>query len=257
VRGYYVYRGDAADRLVRLVEQPVSETSFVDVGYEGAGLAPGGRYTLRVSTVDHSFNESEPAAVDVVVPDDDPPGAPTGLQASNVLGRYVEVVWSPSTALDVRGYEVSRSGTGEPAAVIAAAEATPWTVRDTAAVPGTTYTYFVVAVDSAGNRGQAASAEVTFGDLTPPPAPRYAAAVVSATGVAVSWERVVDDDLAGYHVYRALVPTGLFERLTEAPTTALSFSDPGGRAEHFYIVRAVDRSANESAPGPTVRGREP
>jgi predicted phage tail protein len=257
VRGYYVYRGETAERLVRLVEQPVGGTSFVDSGYGGAGLAPGGRYTVTVSAVDNSYNESEAVAAEIAVPDDESPGAPTGLRATNALGRYVAVEWSPSASLDVRAYEVLRAAPGEPAAVLAEAPAAQGIVRDSTAAAGVTYSYQVVAVDSAGNRSGAASVTLAFADPTPPSAPRYAAAVLTAAGVAVSWERVVDDDLAGYHVFRSLLPTGVFERLTDAPVVDLRFSDPGGRAEHYYIIRAVDRSANESASSPAVRGSEP
>jgi fibronectin type 3 domain-containing protein len=257
VRGYYVYRGDTTARLVRLVEQPVAGTSFVDTGYGGAGLAPGGSYTIRVSAVDNSYNESEPVDAVVAVPDDEPPTAPTGVTATNVLGRYVEVGWSASPSLDVDAYEVLRAATGQPATPIVQASATQRVFRDSTAMAGTTYTYQVVAVDRASNRSVGASVVVTFADPTPPPAPRYVAAALTATGVDVSWERVVAGDLVGYHVYRALVPTGAWERLTEVPVVELRFSDTNGQAEHYYSIRAVDSSANESASSPAARGRSP
>jgi hypothetical protein len=58
VRGYFIYRGDDSTRLVRLVRDPVAATAFTDSGFGGAGLRPGGRYAIRVSAVDSSFNES-------------------------------------------------------------------------------------------------------------------------------------------------------------------------------------------------------
>jgi fibronectin type 3 domain-containing protein len=257
VRGYYVYRGDTPSRLVRLVEQPVVGTVFVDSGYGGAGLTPGGRYALTVSTVDRSYNESPPVAAEVLVPDDEPPGPPTGFTMRNVLGRYAEAGWSSSTSLDVQRYVLSRSAPGQAAMVIGEAlAAQAWTMRDTTAVPGVTYVYRLVAVDSAGNRSVAAEDTLAFRDPTPPPAPRHVSAVVTSAGIEVSWERVVEEALAGYHVYRAPGPTGVFERLTQAPMAELRFLDSGGRPEHYYMIRAVDRSANESAPSPVVRGGE-
>jgi len=258
VRGYYVYRGDAVNRQVRLVQQPVAGTTFVDSGYGSAGLAPGGRYTLAVSAVDRSFNESEVVRAEILVPDDEPPAPPTGFAVRNVLGRYAEATWSSSPALDVRSYVLSRSAPGGPVVQIGeVAAGREVSMRDTTAVPGTAYTYRLVAVDSAANRSPAAVDTLVFRDPTAPPAPRHASAVLTARGVELSWERVVDDALAGYHVYRALVPTGVFERLTSAPIAERSFVDPAGRGEHYYVVRAVDRSANESAPSPAVRGGQP
>jgi fibronectin type 3 domain-containing protein len=212
---------------------------------------------VRVSAVDNSYNESEPVDVEITVIDDEPPGAPTGLVVDDVRGRYVDVTWSPSPSLDVRVYEVTRASAGEAALTVAQTQAAQRGVRDSLAVSGTAYSYEVVAVDSAGNRSPPAAASLTFADPTPPPAPRYVGAVLTPTGVELSWERVVADDLAGYHVYRALVPTGVYERLTEAPIVELRFTDPTGEAEHYYSVRAVDRSANESTSSPAVRGRAP
>jgi len=255
VRGYYVYRGDSPDRLVRLVEQPVTGGMFVDSGYGGAGLTPGGRYVVTVSAVDRSYNESPPVPAEITVPDDEPPAAPTGFSVRDVLGRYAEAGWSASPSTDVRSYVLSRAAPGRPDSVIGRQPAGPArTIRDTTAVPGVAYTYRLTAVDSAGNRGPAAVDTLVLRDPAPPPSPRFASATLTAQGVEVSWERVVDDALVGYHVYRALVPTGVFERLTTTPITGLRFVDPAGRAEHYYAVRAVDRSANESNPSPAVRG---
>ncbi len=93
---------------------------------------------------------------------------------------------------------------------------------------------------------------VTFRDFTPPPAPRAASARLVAGTVEVRWERVVASELAGYNVYRATLPTGVYTRLTPVPLTGLAFADSTGRAGLFYRVRAVDRSGNESAASPVA-----
>lgn len=262
VQGYYVYRGGAGDRPVRLVERPVDAARFVDTGYEGAGLAPGRSYRVTVTAVDRSWNESEAATVEVTVPDDQPPGAPTGFRARNVEGRYVELAWAASPSLDVMEYVVSRGV--EPAAGVAPSDPeevlripahAPRSARDTTVVLAESYEYRLVAVDTAGNRSEPAVDRIHFRDLTPPPSPRHAAVRSVEGGLEVRWERVASRDLAGYHVYRSLLPTGSFERITDAPVTELRHLDEGGRAEHYYVVRAVDRSGNESAPSPAVRVR--
>jgi fibronectin type 3 domain-containing protein len=255
VKGYYVYRGDGPGRLVRLVRQPVTGGTFVDSGYGGAGLTPGGRYRLSVSAVDRSYNESPPVPAEIAVPDDEPPAAPTGFQVRGILGRYAEADWSASPTRDVRRYVLSRAGPGGADTVVGEQPADAGrTIRDTTAVTGVAYTYRLVAVDSAGNRSLAAIDTLVLRDPVAPPAPRFASARLTQQGVEVSWERVVDDALVGYHVYRASLPTGAFERLTPTPITQLRFLDPAGRPEHYYAVRAVDRSANESEPSPVVRG---
>ncbi len=263
VRGYYVYRGPSADRLVRLVGQPVAADTFEDRGYGEQGLRPGGHYLVAVTAVDRSYNESERVLIDVVVPDDEPPAAPTGLHARNVDGRYVELTWSASPSLDVDTYVLSRETVGDTTAADTAvvigsyaAATRRHAARDTTVALHTRYLYRLVAVDKAGNLGAPATDSLLFRESTPPPAPRYAAASLAQDGVRIRWERVVDRDLAGYYVYRSNIPTGVFERVTDRPVQGLSFLDADGRAEYYYVVRAVDGSGNESQPSPVARARK-
>ena len=85
---------------------------------------------------------------------------------------------------------------------------------------------------------------------------RFAAATLlpNRAGVRVRWERVVDRELAGYHVYRSKIPTGNFERRTSRPVTTLEFTDAGADGTWWYVVRAVDASGNESSASRPVRG---
>lgn len=254
VKGYYVYRGGGEDRLVRLVEQPVTGTEFTDAGYAGAGLEPGEPYNVRVTAVDHSYNESDPVTASAVLPDDEPPSPPTAFTARSHQGRWIELSWSASAALDVARYVLSRQtagGVGE--AVDSVSASAPRVLRDSTVERGLTYLYSLTAVDSAGNRSAAATATVSFTGGAPPPAPRFAAARATAEGVEIWWERVVSGELAGYHVYRSRLPTGAPERVTRVPVDGLTFTDAAGSAEWFYSVRAIDRSGRESASSPAVR----
>jgi fibronectin type 3 domain-containing protein len=254
VRGYFVYRGESADRMTRLLSRPLEGAlQFADSGFGTTGLVPGGHYVVRVTAVDSAFNESAPVTVEVAVPDDEPPSAPGGFVARSVLGRYVELQWTASGALDVRSYAVSRSSGGEPAVPLGTVGREERSLPDTSAVRGRTYVYQLVAVDSAGNRSPEVADTLAFGDATPPAPPRFAAARASAAGVEVTWERVASADLVGYVVYRSGLPTGTYERVTARPVTELRFVDPAGRAGQFYVVRAVDSSRNESAPSPVAQ----
>lgn len=254
VRGYFVYRGESADRMGRLHSVPLEGAlQFADSGFGDSGLAPGRHYLVRVTAVDSAFNESAPASVEVTVPDDEPPSPPGAFVARGVLGRYVELQWTASGALDVRSYVVTRSSGAERPVQVGAADRDERSLRDTAVVRGQTYVYRLVAVDSAGNRSPEVSDSLAFGDPTPPASPRFAAARATAAGVEVTWERVASTDLVGYVVYRSTLPTGTYERVTPRPVTELQFVDPAGRAGHFYVVRAMDASHNESGPSPVAQ----
>jgi hypothetical protein len=62
----------------------------------------------------------------------------------------------------------------------------------------------------------------------------------SASGntVALTWSASVDSAIVGYHVYRGSLADG-FTRVTSAPVTATSFTDPHGSATAAYMVRAI------------------
>jgi len=257
VQGYHVYRGPAPDRLVRLTSRPVPGREYVDSGYAAAGLVPGRRYVVRVSAVDSAFNESAPTAAELTLPDDEPPAPPSGFAARGVMGRHAAIEWAASGALDVAGYVLTRADSGAPPVEAGRFEAAVMAWRDTAVVTGRTYVYRLVAVDSAGNRSEPLADTLRFGDDTPPASPRHLAAQVTPAGVALVWERVASPDLAGYVVYRSTLPTGVYERVATLPATTLQHLDATGRAEHYYVVRAVDRSRNESAASPVATGKAP
>ncbi|HSH45678.1 MAG TPA: fibronectin type III domain-containing protein, partial [Longimicrobiales bacterium] len=259
VMGYHVYRSDGPGYGIRLTTEPVAGLSYTDEGFEGEGLNPGGRYTIRVAAVDHSFNESELAEVRTQIPDDQPPAAPTALRARSVQGRLVEVSWSTGGSLDVASYQLTRQEAGGARTDVAtvAADGTR-RVRDQDVRTGTDYTYRLVAVDSAGNRSEPAVQTLSFRRLAPPPSPRRVSAAPAGAGVRVTWERVVDDELVGYRVYRSNIPTGVYEPVSNLvpPGGPLEYVDAAGQGTHYYTVRAVDRSGNESTRAPSATAAE-
>ena len=267
VIGYHVYRGDAPNRMGRITDAPVQDTAFFDPGFEGeAGLRPGQRYVVSVTAVDRAYNESAPELVETAIPDDDPPVRPTGLVLESHHGRHAVIRWSGSPSLDVDRYIVERTDPEDaaqaaqvgaegarPIIVGERAADAPRQVRDTTVVTGGTYVYRLVAVDTAGNRSEPAIDTLTLVDPTPPPAPRHAVARATAAGVEVRWERVVDDRLVGYRVYRATRPTGSFTAISPLLSDGERvYVDPEGGPGHYYTVRAVDASGNTSAPSPAV-----
>jgi fibronectin type 3 domain-containing protein len=251
VDGYHVFRGETRDRLVRVTQKPIEDTTFVDPGVpEEGGLHPGRRYHVSVLTVDRAGNASGGVQDSITVPDDQPPEPPTALRATSHHGRWVQLRWSASPTGDVASYVLRRiagvdsTGLGTRTADAASA------VRDTTVSTGTTYVYELTAVDSAGNRSGPAVDTLVFADPTPPPPPRHVSVVRTEAGVEVRWERVVSRDLAGYRVYRAVIPTGAYAPVSDmiAADAERVFVDTGADGRHYYRVRAVDRSGNVSRP---------
>jgi hypothetical protein len=85
------------------------------------------------------------------------PAAPTGL--AHVVGPdAVTLVWNAVTAPDLDGYMVLRAtGASETLQELTPRPITPLQFSDTTARAGRRYVYYVVAVDTAGNRGPRSS----------------------------------------------------------------------------------------------------
>ncbi len=97
------------------------------------------------------------------------PTTPGNVNAVATSGTSVQVSWSASTEAGstVKSYNVYRDG-----ASVGSVNAPTTSFTDTGVQPGTTYTYSVVAVDSAGHTsGPGTSAPVTTPGSAPPPPP--------------------------------------------------------------------------------------
>lgn len=131
------------------------------LSFSDTGLAAGTAYTYAVAARDAAGNYSPEATVATATqPDTTAPSVPGSL--SVVPGSGVAVLsWTASSDDGaLAGYEVRRNG-----ALLATVASTGYT--DAGLTNGTTYTYEIVAVDTAGNRSAPASASVTPRALGP------------------------------------------------------------------------------------------
>lgn len=261
VAGYHVYRAEGPGTRVRVTARPVPGTTFRDAGPADTGLVPGATYQMSVAAVDSMDNESAAVETTIRIPDDEAPAMPSSLALENPTGREIVVRWNASPARDVAAYEIERAAVTDDAATEGTSRTDTTSavsarrLRHADVTPGVLYRYGVVAVDGAGNRSPAVTDSIRFADGFPPPRPVFTEAVAGASGVRVRWERVQADDLVGYRVERAELPTGTWSPVSEVvlPGGPLEMVDPGGEVGAFYRVRALDTSGNLSEPGPAVR----
>lgn len=104
-------------------------------------------FRLYVGTAQNVF-------IDTVViskmpfPDNEPPSAPTDLQALGITPTAIRVTWTASTDnMEVTGYRIYRNGS-----LLETSAATDFT--DTGLSPNTTYSYSVSAFDASGNESE-------------------------------------------------------------------------------------------------------
>ena len=55
----------------------------------------------------------------------------------------------------------------------------------------------------------------------------------------LSWTASTDANLVGYHIYKSTTEFGIFQRLTNAPITTLTYTDPDYQNGNWYMVRAL------------------
>jgi chitodextrinase/uncharacterized Ntn-hydrolase superfamily protein len=97
-----------------------------------------------------------------IVPDNEPPTAPTNLVASNTTSTTTDLSWSPSTDnIGVTGYDIY-----EGAGVIGSSPTTSFNV--TGLSPETNYSFTVIAKDAAGNESPPSNSVAVTTDVQPP-----------------------------------------------------------------------------------------
>jgi hypothetical protein len=170
------------------------------------------------------------------------PAAPTLTASSS--GGGVSLAWTAPTddgGSPVTGYRVYRASGGATPVLLASPTGTAYT--DSAATPGTTYTYAVAAVNRIGEGTR--SNPVTGLVSAPPAAPVLS--VTTTKGLAkLSW--TVPDagsaPITGYGIYRGTAPGA--ETLIQTITSGTSYVDTVTKGTYYYRV-AANSSAGTGA----------
>ena len=163
------------------------------------------------------------------------------------------------------GYNVYRWSEGQTPDELAAPINTSPVSRTTYtdAPPFGSFHYRVTAVSATApariESDPSAAVVASFKDLTPPPAPTGATALIETKAVRLLWDAVSAPDMAGYKVYRSegsgqpLRVTAPRILLTPQAITAPNYRDtiPDPGISYFYEITAVDKSGNESKAAKT------
>jgi fibronectin type 3 domain-containing protein len=154
---------------------------------------------------------------------------------------------------DLAKYRVYRQEEGKDALMVKELPPDVNNYSDKEVAKGKRYLYLVSAVDSAGNESEKKVFEIIPRDISPPPPVKGLKVSYKEGRVLLTWEEVVVDDLLGYNVYRANLPTGIPERLNKDILRENKFSDPTGNENYYYWVTVFDTSGNESERSQVLR----
>ena len=233
-------------------------TSFAQVAslaatvttYSDTTVSASTSYSYRVQAVDTAGNLSAFSNVASAVTQG-PPTAPGSLTATALSLSQIKLSWTASTSgVGLANYIVQRcQGAGCTSfAQLASLAATVTTYNDTGLTSGTSYSYRVEAVDTAGNQSPFSNV-ASATTQTPPTAPgSLTATAASASQINLTWTASTSSvGLANYIVQRCQ-GAGCTSFAQVATPTGTSYSDTSliAGTSYSYRVEAIDTAGNLS-----------
>ncbi|WP_027343313.1 glycoside hydrolase family 9 protein [Hamadaea tsunoensis] len=192
-------------------------------------------------------------------PDTTAPTTPGTPAASSITSTGATLTWTASTdagGSGLAGYNVYREAG---ATDVLVGSPTTNTITLTGLTASTSYTYYVVARDGAGNLSTA-STPVTFSTTAPPtdttkpttPGTPVASAITS-TGATLTWTASTDSGGSGLAGYNVIRQQGDALQIVGTPTTnTFALTGLTASTSYTYYIVARDGAGNVSANSPTV-----
>ncbi len=210
---------------------------------------PGNQNRIMIKGTNHIFFDVSNANFTITSGSSDTvaPSAPTSLAASGTTQTTTNLAWNASTDnVGVTGYDVYQSG-----AYKATVSGTTYAVSGLSA--STTYSFYVIAKDAAGNSSAASNtASVTtlapVADTTAPSAPTsLAASGTTSSSTNLTWNASTDNvGVTAYDVYQ----NGVFK--TSVASTSCAVTGLAASTTYSFYVVAKDAAGNQSAASNTV-----
>jgi len=240
--GYVKNAADVRDAMERLAAQgtPIRGLMTWSINWDAGKDKNGNPYGYEfVNRYAELINDAP-----VPTPDVEAPSVP-GKPSATVSAEKISLVWRASTDnVGVDHYEVWRDGVETGKTMLP-------TWQDTQIQPATQYSYYVIAVDKAGNRSEISeSTQVTSADEVEPvkdtEAPTVpaglSASAITQTSATISWQASTDNvGVVGYKILRdgQMVNSAAQTRWTDTGLKADS--------EYHYQIVAFDAAGNQSA----------
>ncbi|MFO7980008.1 MAG: fibronectin type III domain-containing protein [Candidatus Aminicenantes bacterium] len=222
-------------------------------------------FFLGIRVVDHKGKKSEipkPIAVQARIV----PCSPSGLKAQAEL-KSVKLEWeSPEKNTDgsspacVKGYNLYRSSNESHFNLINDELIKETNYEDEGIIFGEEYEYFVRSSASEEppflESENSESVSVTVKDTIPPDAPEDLIIIAVHDRITLTWNRVKDNDLKGYKVWRRIKGDEKFILLTSECIKENIFYDFSVKKgiEYEYCVSACDNADNESERSEIITG---
>lgn len=241
-----IYRSTYSEGPYEVIHSSPDDQYYVDF------IEIPGPYYYYVSSVDMDDNEGESRKMFMEVQDVFPPQAPQNLTIEIDTGK-ISLKWDANTDPDLKGYLVYRTAESNRKKnyVLLNSDATKETYLEQPLPEQvkSEFFYYVVAIDTMHNRSPSSNwVSGKMPDIIAPERPHIKSVRVLDERIEIEWVPNVDNDLAGYHVYRADtsgIPVKInSEIVDEIPRfTDRSFPED---LDLQYFITAIDSTGNES-----------
>ncbi|SDH46118.1 Por secretion system C-terminal sorting domain-containing protein [Dyadobacter soli] len=212
------------------------------LSYNDASTTDGNTYCYRVKAVNSSGESgySNESCVSRATPK---PAAPSGLSASVVNARQINLAWTDNASNET-GFEVERSPDGANFSKIGDAGPDAKSYEDKGVNPKTKYWYRVFAKNAGGASGYSNTADATTPDEAPNAPQRLSAHAVSNTQVDLFWADLSNNE-TGFELERS-TDGNAFSKLADLPANATTYSNTGlaTLTKYWYRVRAKNAIGN-------------
>ena len=229
-----------------LLAQEIPSNEYIPFHIDTTQLADGPIQT-RFIAYDTVGNASEPAIKDYIV-DNTAPAAPDGVEAQLQNGT-VQLHWEAVADADLSGYRVYRKLENEDYQSIGVVTKTNTSYVDKKITVNQLYTYYIVAVDLAGNISDPSmECEISTKEDTEPPTIPESLICVGRTGssVLLRWNPSTDNiGVTGYRIYRDGVC------IDTCSDTEYEDTDLQTAKFYTYEITAIDDKENESEKSET------
>ena len=235
--------------------------------FSHTGLNAGTGYSYRIRATDAAGNLSAYSSVATATTpavDTVPPTAPSNFTATAAGSSQINLTWTASTDnVGLHGYSIERCVTASCTFAVIVPYITSTIYNDAGLSPSTSYSYRVMASDSAGNLSgysNVATAITLAVDTQAPTVPTNLAATASSTTeIDLTWGASSDNTAVTAYVVERCQGSGCSSFTQIVSVGGLTYADVGltSAVSYSYRVRATDAAGNFSGYSSTTTASTP
>jgi len=269
--GYYIERSKDGNSYTRLNKRPIiggeskefpasiisftdSVKNYIKYHYRIIGITPFGKLSTPSK------------ALIAMGRDKTPPATPQGISINcDVTNKMVNINWESVSSDDLKNYVVSRSNKSDGVfEIVSNPILKSNTTHFSEITPDITkyYYYRISAIDTAGNYSTTLPYIAAFRDTIAPKEPTGLKGIIDSIGfVSLTWNKNIEEDLAGYHIYMSNSLSHMFVKISSHTLSENSFKDTitlkTFTENIYYKITAIDFHGHFSDFSETIRLKKP